>query len=206
MNNKTDMLGRTMFETLAALSVIGLIAAGIAKVAGTAFERYKLSRVGQNAADLQKSINHLYMAKGSYNDLNSDDSWENLKKYVPFEIRNKKHVFGGDIKVGGIVIDGETEQISVGGNKQTIQRRYYVQFDDLPENACATLGDMQWTHDGSSNLVSTSIGKKISVSSNATKTTVSGKNDENTSYSSPLPMSVVDKYCEAGVSILWIFE
>lgn len=177
MNNKTDMFGRTMFETIAAISVVGLITAGVAKIAGTALERYKLSRIGQNVIDLQKAINFRYMAKGNYKDL----KWEEMEKYVPFEIRDAKHAFGGGIQIGGI-----KEQ------DDDMFRRYYVQFDGLPDNACTALGDMQWGYDGSSSLV------YIEISS-----------DEGnyTSYYNPVSISALDKYCDNNnTSMKWVFE
>lgn len=176
MNNKTDMFGRTMFETIAAISVVGLITAGVAKIAGTALERYRLSRIGQNVIDLQKAINFRYMAKGNYKDLD----WDEMTKYVPFEIRGKKHAFGGNIKIGGLQVDGEQDA--------DMFRRYYVQFDDLPDNACTALGDMQWGYDGSSSLVYIEIG--------------SYKTSDN-----PVSISALDENCKDNkTSMKWVFE
>lgn len=175
MNNKTDMFGRTMFETIAAISVVGLITAGVAKIAGTALERYRLSRIGQNVIDLQKAINFRYMAKGNYKDLD----WDEMKKYVPFEIRGKTHAFGGNIEIGGIQVDGDQADIN---------RRYYVQFDDLPDNACTALGDMQWGYDGSSSLVYIEIGESGKI------------------YENPVSINKLDNFCDNGVSMKWVFE
>ena len=176
MNNKTDMFGRTMFETIAAISVVGLITAGVAKIAGTALERYRLSRIGQNVIDLQKAINFRYMAKGNYKDL----EWDEMKQYVPFEIRGQKHAFGGDIEIGGIKVDGEQDD--------DMLRRYYVQFDNLPDNACTALGDMPWGYDGSSSLVYIEIGESGKI------------------YENPVSINKLDTFCDNGVSMKWVFE
>ncbi len=185
MNNKTDMFGRTMFETIAAISVVGLITAGVAKIAGTALERYKLSRIGQNVIDLQKAINFRYMAKGNYKDL----KWDKMKQYVPFELRGQTHAFGGDIEIGGIKVDGEQDD--------DMLRRYYVQFDNLPDNACTALGDMQWGYDGSSSLVYIKIGEKDEIEKEEKKDEI---------YENPVSINKLDELCVNGVSMKWVFE
>ena len=112
MKNKCNMSGRTLFETIAAIAVAGMITVGVVKLTNTIMYRYKLSRIGQQVIDIQKAINFRFMAdKGGYTKL----GWRDIlvqEKLVADEMKVKsgdtyenygKHAFGGKIYVGPVL-------------------------------------------------------------------------------------------------------
>lgn len=213
MKSKVNMLGRTMWETIAAMSVIGLISIGIIKMASTVMERYRLSRIGQQVTDLQKAINFRYMSKGRYNNLNFDQMI--AEGAIPYEVKNKVNAFGGAITIGGIVINNESERYDESNEAKDlyVARRYYIRFEGLPLEACTNLADISWINDGSSSLVATYLGKDCAFGdvSNKQPNDKYAPNTNNTncfvSYSTPIEVDVAGNGCsEKNSSIIWIFE
>ena len=210
MKSKFDMIGRTMWETIAAMSIIGLLTVGFVKLASTVMERYKLSRIGQQVTDLQKAINFRYMSKGRYNGANLEKMAE--EGAVPYEVKNGAHAFGGTIEIGGIVIDQKVEDAETYDDNLLTARRDYIRFTDVPLEACRSLSDIVWVNEGSSSLVATYFGDeedcKLEEASNKQPDDKKMKVGEKclVSYSTPVDMDTVADGCNEHSVITWIFE
>ena len=203
MKNKTNMLGRTMFETIAAISIVGLIATGLYKVSTSVLNRYKLGRIGLQVSDLQKNITFFHMVKGSYYNL----SWESMleKRIIPSDLKKNnsegEHVFNGAVKIGHVkTADDMSDEAS----------RFYILFKaksggggDPWIHACTSFADMDWIADGTSNLVQQCYGENCDI------TTVNGHQKPNSSctcsITAPASNDALSK-CSSKANVLWIFE
>lgn len=208
MKNKCNMLGRTMFETIAAMAVISMIAAGIYKLANNIMNRYKLSRVQTQVYTLQKTINDRFMAEGNYDTAHSSrhdgkSIWEILDEegLLDSDISNGQHAFGGDITVGGVRIDNQDEDKEAS--------RYFIMFSgkNTPGNVwtevCMSFGDMDWLREGGSNLVKQCYGE-CEIEDGVVDSV-----DENfecsCTYQIPADEDTLVN-CNDTANILWVFE
>ena len=223
MKNKYNMLGRTMFETIAAMAVISMIAAGIYKLANNIMNRYKLSRVQTQVYTLQKTINDRFMAEGNYDTAHSSrhdgkSIWDILDEegLLDSDISNGRHAFGGDITVGGVKIENQDEDKEAS--------RYFIMFsgENTPGNVwtevCMSFGDMDWLREGGSNLVKQCYGDCEIEDGDVDEPVEAGENGVfeqfscHCTYKIPAPEAIlsgdstVPPGCDGTANILWIFE
>lgn len=207
MRNKINMKGRTLFETIAAMAVISLMTAGIYKLTNSIMDRYKMSRISNQIYALQKVVNERFMIEGNYN-MSARHSGKTILKILQEEnlldsdMRKGKHAFGGNIKIGGIPIDGQDANTGEAS-------RYYIMFE--PGNAddntwtevCMSFGDMNWLSEGGSNLVKQCYGSGCNPE---------GQKDSQSqnfgcacTYAIPAEETILGN-CAEDAKILWIFE
>ena len=209
------MLGKTLFETIAAMAVMSLMAAGIYKLTNSIIDRYKLSRINNQVYALQKVINERFMAEGNY-DMKARHGSKSILQLLKEEnlldtdMRTCKggskgyyckHAFNGRIYAGGLKIDGQDGEKEAG--------RYYILFEPGTEDeeiwtqVCMSFGDMNWLSEGGSSLVKQCYGD-CSI-----KNGDKDKEDEDfgcaCSYEIPADEETLEN-CSGSAKILWIFE
>jgi len=206
MENKTDMKGRTLFETIAAMAVISLMAAGIYKLTNSIMDRYKTSRISNQIYALQKVVNERFMVEGNY-DMRARHGEKTILEVLQDEnlldsdMRKGKHAFGGNIEIGGIQIDGQD------GNNEA--SRYYIMFEPGSADSstwtevCMSFGDMNWLSEGGSNLVKQCYGDDCNPAGK--KDSESQDFDCACTYKIPADETTLEN-CDGSAKILWIFE
>ena len=129
----SEQSGRTMFEAMGYISIGIMLSVSIATAVNSGYFRFRIGRMHQELMDLKKVVSQRYVAADSYNGINFDKMIE--EKIIPFELRNKRHSFGGDVEIGAGDANGET---------------FYIKFSSVPEQACVELGSILWVvNDGS---------------------------------------------------------
>ncbi len=125
--------GRSMIEAIGYISIMITITVSLTAAVNSGYHRFRLGRINQQVVDLKKVISQRYVAAENFVGVKFDTLIN--EKIVPHEVRDQKHAFGGDITIGKGDKDGKT---------------YYIQFDDIPTQACVELGSKLWiTNDGS---------------------------------------------------------
>ena len=208
MKNKFNMGGRTMFETIAAMAIISMIAASIYKLANSVTDRYKMSRIQTQIYTLQKTINDRFMAEGNYDTVNSLRH-ENKhmgdvlidENLIDGELVKAKHVFDGIVNMGGFKISGD------GSGEAS---RYFIMFGpgntgkNVWTEVCMSLGDMNWLHEGGSSLVSQCFGEKCNIGKGVG---LIEKIPDGCKCTQKIPADeTILENCDDKAYILWIFE
>lgn len=174
--------GATMVETIMVLGILGAMAVGAAALANSMFDKYRMSRVGQQIDEVRKVISARYVADGNYSSLSVENMIkENIAPRDMVEGTTKlNHSFKGAVRAIGSV------------------NTYEINFMSLPLKACLELGIMNWTIDNTSDLVS------MKINNDTYKwpwVSASGKS---------LPATVLDvsRSCKAGSTnnIIWVFQ
>ena len=126
--------GRSMMEAMAYISIMMLVTVSMSAAVNSGYDKFKLGRINQELSDLKKVVSQRYVAAENYKEVKFDTLIN--EKIVPYDVRDKKHAFGGDISIGSNN-EGET---------------YYIRFSDVPHRACMELGSRVWVFNDGSDL------------------------------------------------------
>ena len=132
--------GATLVEVIMVLGIIGAFGVSIATLVTSMYDRYRVSRVGGQIEELQKTINNRYVADGQYTNASIETLIE--EEIAPKDMVDGKKLFHS--YHGEVTLKGSSDN-------------YEITFSDLPQKVCIELGIMNWTVDNTSNLVSLSI-------------------------------------------------
>lgn len=215
MKNKTNMKGRTLFETIAAMAVISLMAAGIYKLTNSIMDRYKMSRINNQIYALQKVVNERFMVEGNY-DMRARHGERTILKVLQDEnlldsdMRKGKHAFGGKITIDGVIIQGQDNEDDPNIYEAS---RYFIRFEpgsadsDTWTEVCMSFGDMNWLSEGGSSLVKQCYGSGCEVKKNGKDKNLEPEIGNNCActYKIPADEATLEK-CSGNAKILWIFE
>lgn len=140
MRRDGDERGATLIEILMVLGIVGAFSVSIATLINSMYDRYRVSRVGGQIAELKKVINNRYIADGRYNNV-SVSTLINEGIAPKDMVSNNKlfHAYSGEVRVVGNTDNFE------------------IAFTNLPHKICVELGIIDWVVDNSSDLVSMSI-------------------------------------------------
>ena len=136
----SEQSGRTMIEAIGYISIMITITVALTTAVNTGYNRFRLGRVNQQVVDLNKVISQRYVASENYQDVKIETLIE--EKIIPHEVRDGKHAFGGTITIGKGDEAGNT---------------YFIEFADLPNQACVELGSKLWIVNSGSDLYALTI-------------------------------------------------
>ena len=139
MKRTQNQRGYTLLESIMFIGVITAVSIGIINVVSSMLDKYKISRLTSQVAELQKSITNRFAAAESYKKLTvkllkdenlapGDIGWEGNKMI---------HKYNGEVTVAPVL-----------GN-----RGYDITFEALPKKPCTDLAIQNWAHDQYSNLI-----------------------------------------------------
>ncbi len=181
MKRTQNQKGYTLLESIMFIAVITAVSIGIVKVVSSMLDRYKISRLTSQVAELQKSINVRFAAAESYSKLNS-------------KLLKDENIAPGDISW-----EGET-MIHKYNDKVTVtptlgNRAYEITFEGLPKKPCMELAIQNWAHDQYSNLIFMKVNGVPAKWRNAT-------------YIMPLSVVQAETLCrdEYDNTIIWRFQ
>ncbi len=181
MKRTQNQKGYTLLESIMFIAVITAVSIGIVKVVSSMLDRYKISRLTSQVAELQKSINVRFAAS------------ENYKKLTAKLIKDE-NLAPGDISWEGEIMihkyNGKVEVLPTLGN-----RAYEIKFNDLPKKPCMELAIQNWSHDQYSNLIHMKVNGVPAKWRNAT-------------YIMPLSVTQAETLCnsELNNNIIWRFQ
>ncbi len=146
--------GATMIEMIGVIAIIGIVTAGMWKVAASGWSRYRMSQAVSQLQSLQKNIVRRYAAAGNYNELSENNILEEFHKdkLLPAQMAyaNGKayHTFGGEItvNVGEIVGWGESSH------------SFKITYKNLTFAQCAEMASISWIGNDFANIVSIQVG------------------------------------------------
>lgn len=181
---KSNEFGRTMLETLAFLSFMGVLAIGAIKVANSVLDKYRMSRIGTQLNDLHKNITARFMSVGKYN-IDVDKLIE--ERVIPTDM----------IQSDGSLIHAYGGRARVKGENSTFK----VTFLSLNRNVCIEMALLNWTIHDTTSLVSLSINDDKFIWSDTAPLV-------NATYSLPVTMDNALYSCEDGSenTLVWEFE
>ncbi len=140
MVNKSNQSGRTMIEVIGVLAIIGAVASGIAHLISTMHDRFLLSRIVQQARDLQKVVNNRYAADGDYSEAkNSTLVSERAAPQDMIDGDELRHAYRGDVTVSGT------------------HDTFKISFEGLSNTVCMELATLNWQIGNDSDLISCQI-------------------------------------------------
>ena len=96
--SKSNQSGRSMIEAIGYISVLIMISVSVAAAVSRGYYKYRVSRINQELSDLKKVISQRYVAAENYKDVKLQTLVK--EKIIPFELRNGKHAFSSDFKIG----------------------------------------------------------------------------------------------------------
>lgn len=157
MKKSSSQSGYTLIESIGFIAVITMVAISIISVVSHMLDRYRNSRLTSQIVELQKNINARFAAVGNY---------EKLKLSL---LKNEKLAPADMNWSGNTLYHKYSGKVTVGLYSSTITKQklanadsYYIQFADVPKNACIELAIQNWAHDRTSNLVAMIINSKWS--------------------------------------------
>lgn len=140
MQLKDSEKGHTMVEIVLTLGILGAMSVGIATMVSSMHDKYRVSRICQQAEELKKVVNGRYVADGSYTPVSVATLLS--EGIAPKDMINGTklwHKFRGEARVSGTT------------------DTYEVSFYTVPQKACVELGMINWMIDNSSDLITLSI-------------------------------------------------
>ena len=163
--------GRTMIEAILVLALVAVVISGFIKVVGSAFSKYKISRVVQQLYELQKGINERFAIVGNYDLLDTTvHSEETIAKFlegttVAGQINNRiaptdmsvsggflRHKYGGIVKVKAVTLE-DLRQGATGTGVEGKNQAYEITFEDVPGYVCHSLALMNWVVNDATDLI-----------------------------------------------------
>lgn len=146
MKDKKSQLGYTLIESIAFLSVMAMLSVAIFSTISKMLDKYKLSRIGNQIVDLQKSIDQRFIASESFAQLTA--KLLIAERLVPTDmIANGKlyHAFAGPVTI-----------TASRGN-----RAYDIDFTQLGRAQCVELAMIDWRSRYTTHLISVSINEDV---------------------------------------------
>ncbi len=140
--SKINEVGRSMIEAIGYISVMVTISVSVAAAVNSGYYKYRLSRINSELTDLKKVISQRYVAAGDYKEVSMDALIE--EKIAPWDTRDGTHAFSGEVKIGPYD-DGNF---------------FFIEFDDVPRDACMELGLKVWIVNDGSDLDTLKINNK----------------------------------------------
>ena len=141
--SKSSQTGRSMIEAIGYISVMIMLSVSVAAAVNRGYYKYRVSRINQELSDLKKVISQRYVAAENYKEVKLQTLVD--EKIIPFELRNGKHAFSSDFKIGSGDDKGST---------------YFIEFDDIPRDVCMELGLRVWLVNDGSDLDAMKINNK----------------------------------------------
>lgn len=182
---KFNEAGRSMIEAIGYISVMITITVAAAAAVNSGYYKFRLSRINQQLTDLKKVVSQRYVAAEDYKEVDMQTLID--EKIVPWSLRNGTHAFNGDAKIGPYPEDtGLT---------------YYIEFDNVPRDACIELGLRVWLVNDGSDLDAMKINNK-------TWAWKFSNSVDNAAYELPAKTSDVGKECtdEYDNTLTWYFN
>lgn len=182
---KSNNQGRTLIEVIGVLSIIGLVAAGILSTIASAFDKYKISRIGQQLIEVQKAVSQRYGADENY--ANVDISTLVNEKLAPSDMMRPNdnklyHRFGGEVEINNALPGARAMRIT---------------FNDVPQKACIELVTMSWINKDYTDLYSITLESAIYTWPN--------QRGANILHSLPIDMAEAMAVCKDSNEISWVF-
>ena len=137
---KNNQSGASMIEVLGVLGIVGIVATGFFATVSKVHDRYLQSQVVSQIRDLQKSIRVRYSAMSDYSEVKDANVAKLIsEKTIPNSLivgSNKiAHAYGGNVKLEGSKYE------------------YKITFSSLTKGACMDLATLDWSVNGTSDLV-----------------------------------------------------
>ena len=147
MEIKNNQSGRTMIEMILYISLLIVLATGIAKTIGHGFDRYAIGRTSQQVNELKKSVIQYTATSEDYKEIACDDCTQDsdiynpLKKNgfnkmlndkaIPYDMKHRTH------QLGGLIALGCATDISSSDVKNNYM--FYITFNTIPKAACVEI-------------------------------------------------------------------
>lgn len=198
MKKCSEQSGYTLLESLAFICIITMVAISIISVISHMLDRYRISRVTSQVAELQRSIINRCAAAESY--------YSCIKEYgsscvtAMGKMLCTENLVPGDMECSGNTLyhkyGGKVTFNSYGDSARGLTSGYNfrIDFASLPKNACIELATQNWAHDQYSNLIrmhingtectwrSTWTPNCVMPISNVKASELCNKNEKNTIY------------------------
>lgn len=164
MKKCSEQSGYTLLESLAFICIITMVAISIISVISHMLDRYRISRVTSQVAELQRSIINRCAAAESY--------YSCIKKYGTTcvgalgKMLCTENLVPGDLQCNGNVLyhkyGGKVTFNSYNDSARGLAfgDNFRIDFQNLPTNACIELATQNWAHDQYSNLIRMYINDK----------------------------------------------
>ena len=145
-NRQADVpqYGRSMIEMLGVLAIIGVLSVGGIAGYSKAMQKYRINKTIEQITLIAGNIRSFFARQGDYRDVGNatilrkaklvpDEMWES-GKYWP------QHVWGGEVHINGYF-----RARSEWRDNYYIDRAFYIDFRDIPEEACIDLITQDWS-------------------------------------------------------------
>ena len=204
--SKNNEQGRSMVEMLGVLAIIGVLSVGGISGYSKAMAKFKLTKAQDQISMLLMNIRTAFATSPNYSGLDVSTAISyNIAPgdMAPTGASDIKHAFGGHAYVGACS-DGKNACTGTpAGNNQY----FYIQLDNLGNEACMSLASSDWGTDGlvyMNGMHYTSQKSAFAKVEGGTKTDAEG-----------LPLSITKlgdgtggkKYCKKGEysSLIWVY-
>lgn len=173
--------GYTLIESIAFLGVMAMLAVAVIMTINKMHDRYKLSRVGNQIVDLQKSIDYRFSAAENFS-------------AIDIPMLRKENLIPGDMLTETGVFHSYAGPVEIKPTRGGFA--YTIEFKELPIAACMELAMIDWSMGHTSHLVNVRV---------------NGKNHDWKGLTTELPITLdmAEKLCtNAGNNnnILWQFQ
>ena len=190
---RSNQAGRSMVEMLGVLAIIGVLSVGGISGYSKAMAKFKLTKVQDQITMLLMNIRTAYATSPNYGGLHTKEAID--YNIAPGDMKQSGstlgHAFGGKVTI---------EACDAVGVPSSTGQYFYIQLDDLGNEACMSLVTADWGTDG---LIGISAGKQTSGKGSAlTFTTITVKAE-----SLPMNMSTASSYCGKGSysTVKWVY-
>ena len=185
--SRNNEQGRSMVEMLGVLAIIGVLSVGGISGYSKAMAKFKLTKAQDQITMLLMNIRTAFATSPNYGGLtNANAKAYNIAPGDMISGDNLQHAFGGGVTVNSCNSKGENN-----GSGQY----FYIQLDNLGNEACISLATSDWGSDG---LVGIAGGKQTALGTALTTSTIGTP-----AASLPLALSSVGTYCEKGKYSTW---
>ena len=189
--SKNNEQGRSMVEMLGVLAIIGVLSVGGISGYSKAMAKFKLTKAQDQITMLLMNIRTAFATSPNYGGLtNTTAKSYNIAPGDMISGSNLQHAFGGGVTVNSCNNKGVNDATG---------QYFYIQLDNLGNEACISLATSDWGSDG---LVGIAGGTQTALG------TVKATTDIGTAAANlPLALSSIGTYCEKGKysTLKWIY-
>lgn len=146
--NKSECLGRSMWEMLGVLAIVGLLTVGIMALYSKAMERYRTNSIINQVAQIVTNTRNMFghLENRDYLSLDLNVKSMSDKNYANRKIADKLKLFPESIRDNNYLnaYNGKIQYFADGRYKDNDGKAFVLEFYDIPQEACIEIVTKDW--------------------------------------------------------------